>query len=120
MNGCRTLTQAPMRFVRMNGVELAYFEMGGGIPLSMIHGWPSHSYGWRKLTVPSEFDKRTAAADIDGLLDDLGPEKVIAVGHDWEGLPEEDPEWCATRIRNFVSRRFSETAFGNKGEETRP
>ena len=108
MNDCKTLTQAPMQFVRVNGVELAYFEMGEGIPLLMIHGWPGHSYGWRRLaaslgsgyrviapdmrgcgdsqTVPSGFDKRTLAADIKALLDHLGLEKIIAVGHDW-GVP---------------------------------
>jgi haloacetate dehalogenase len=92
----------------INGVELAYFDEGGGLPLVMLHGWPEHSHSWRKLAAllrdryrcialdfrgmgdsqiaERGFDKKTLASDVRGLLDHLGIASAIIVAHDW-GAP---------------------------------
>lgn len=99
--------QIEMRTATLNGVRHSYFDIGKGVPLVLLHGWPEHSYGWRKLaarlarshrvialdfrgcgdseTVASGFDKKTLAADAAALIRHLGLERAIVVGHDWGG-----------------------------------
>ena len=83
-------------------------EAGEGEPLLMLHGWPQHWYGWRRvvpqvndrfrLLMPDlrgfgwteapghGYDPRTFASDAIALLDALGIERVKLVGHDWGGF----------------------------------
>ena len=97
-----------MKCARINDVDLAYFDEGGGLPLVMLHGWPEHSHSWRKLSfaldgsyrhiaidfrgsgdsqiTDSGFDKKSLAADVKGLLDHLEIRRAILVAHDW-GAP---------------------------------
>ena len=37
------------RRARLNGVDYAYLDGGRGLPLVMLHGWPEHSFSWRKV-----------------------------------------------------------------------
>lgn len=98
----------PLVRVRAGEVELACLDAGSGPPLVFIHGWPQHSYCWRRLgahlvdeyrviapdlrgfgdspVVDAGFEKKTLAADVAALVDalDLGP--CVLVGHDW-GAP---------------------------------
>jgi pimeloyl-ACP methyl ester carboxylesterase len=92
----------------LNGVHYAYLDGGAGLPLVMLHGWPEHSACWRKMAsflvdkfrviapdfrgcgdtevTTSGFDKKTLANEVAALLDHLGIERAILVGHDW-GTP---------------------------------
>lgn len=101
----RNVEQFAMKRARVNGVELAYFDLGAGTPLILIHGWPNHSFSWRPVArllasnyrvigvdlrgcgdseaVDTGFDKRTLAADVRALVDHLALGKVVVVGHDW-------------------------------------
>ncbi|SDJ95785.1 alpha/beta fold hydrolase [Streptomyces indicus] len=96
---------AAHRWVRVRGVRLHLAEYGSGAPLLLLHGFPQHWYGWRKvaallaaehrLIVPdlrgfgwSErtrrgYDTQTLAEDMLALLDALGLERVGLVGHSW-------------------------------------
>lgn len=98
----------PLRRITVNAIEHAYFDAGHGVPIVMLHGWPEHSYCWRKLAahlvpahrtialdfrgmgdsqiVPAGFDKKTLAGDVVGLMDRLGLERAVVAGHDW-GAP---------------------------------
>lgn len=98
----------PVQFAQVNGVRLAYFDVGAGLPVLMLHGWPQHSYAWRRLAkclapdirivapdmrgcgdseiTEDGFDKRTLASDVVALCDHLELERVILFGHDW-GAP---------------------------------
>jgi pimeloyl-ACP methyl ester carboxylesterase len=100
------------RFVDVPGLRMHVAEAGPSEgattdPVLMLHGWPQHWYEWRHL-IPrlakrhrvicpdlrglgwSEaplrgYDKESLADDVLGLLDVLGLERVLLVGHDWGG-----------------------------------
>lgn len=100
-------TDISMEMADCNGTRMAYFDMGKGIPLVMVHGWPQHSYSWRRLAlrmadrfriialdlpgcgdsdiVSRGFDKKTLAGWIKSLVDHLALQHVVIVGHDWGG-----------------------------------
>jgi pimeloyl-ACP methyl ester carboxylesterase len=77
-------------------------------PLVLLHGWPQHWYAWRRMigplsqhyrvlcpdlrgfgwtdAPPGTYLKAELAADVIGLLDALGLERVRLAGHDWGGF----------------------------------
>ena len=88
----------------VNGLRLAYRRAGEGPPVVLLHGFPETSYAWRKV-VPllarhhtviapdlrgcgasdrpaTGYDKRTVAADVRALVDQLGLGPVNLVAHD--------------------------------------
>ncbi len=90
---------------RVGDVTINYVRGGDGPPLVLLHGYPQTWYMWRKVmpalcrqyTVvapdlrgagdssapPDGYDKRTLAADVHGLLGQLGlDDGVRIVGHD--------------------------------------
>lgn len=93
----------------VNGVTLHFATTGSGPAIVLLHGWLGTSYHWRKLmpllaarhTVvaldargygesdkpSSGYDGRTIAADVAGLLDTLGIERAVVVGHDMGAPP---------------------------------
>lgn len=99
-----------------NGIRLAVHRAGpipgeGRATLLFLHGFPELAYSWRKqfpamaaagysvlapdlrgygasdkpLGQPA-YEMREIVADIKGLLDHYGVERVIVVGHDWGSL----------------------------------
>lgn len=93
-----------------NGVRLHVVMAGPetGEPIILLHGFPEFWYGWRKqidflaeqgyrVIVPDQRGYNTSekpatlagynmdllAADVIGLIDMTGQEKVVLVGHDW-------------------------------------
>jgi pimeloyl-ACP methyl ester carboxylesterase len=97
-------------YVETNGIRLAYFEQGSGVPVVMCHGFPELAYAWRhqvpalanagfRAIVPDQrgfgftdrpqaidsYDIRHLTDDLAGMLDKLGLEKAVFVGHDWGG-----------------------------------
>lgn len=98
------------RFVDSNGVRLRVVEAGEkGAPVVVLaHGFPELAYSWRhQIPVLAEagyhvlapdqrgygrssrpdaidaYDIHELTADIVGLLDDVGAERAVWVGHDW-------------------------------------
>ncbi len=94
-----------------NGISVRAAVEGHGPLVIMVHGWPELWYSWRhqikpiaaagyRVVVPdvrgyggsdkphpvAAYDMATIMADIVGLIDTLGEEKAILVGHDW-GAP---------------------------------
>ncbi len=91
-------------YVEVNGIRLHYVSGGAGDAVGLVHGWPHTWYEWRKImpilaqryTViapdlrglgdssksDSGYDKRTVAADIHQLVNQLGFSKINLVGHD--------------------------------------
>jgi pimeloyl-ACP methyl ester carboxylesterase len=93
-------------------VELEVYQAGqGGIPLLMAHGWPEHAFSWRyqipalvaqgyHVIAPNQrgygrssqpeaveaYDCHHLTGDYNRLLDALGIEKAIFVGHDWGAI----------------------------------
>jgi haloacetate dehalogenase len=89
---------------QVDGVRLHYVRAGSGPLLVLLHGWPQTSECWRPVladlaadyTVAAPdlrgyglsdkpatgYDKRRMAADMAGLVEALGFERAMVVGHD--------------------------------------
>lgn len=94
-----------------NGITVRAAVEGSGPLVIMVHGWPELWYSWRhqirpvahagfKVVVPDvrgyggsdqphpveAYDMIEMTADVVGLIDALGEDRAILVGHDW-GAP---------------------------------
>ena len=96
-------------YVQARGVDFHVTEAGDadGEPVLCLHGWPQHHYAWRDLLAdpppglriiapdlpgygwsgpaPHRWGKEDVASDVLALLDALGLQHVLLVGHDWGG-----------------------------------
>ncbi|MBI1886310.1 MAG: alpha/beta hydrolase [Chloroflexi bacterium] len=94
-----------------NGIRIHYVEQGEGFPVVLCHGFPELWYSWRRQ-IPAlaaaglraiapdlrgygesdkpdalqEYDIHHLVGDLTGLLDALGLEKAVFVGHDWGAI----------------------------------
>jgi haloacetate dehalogenase len=97
-------------FAEVNGIRVAYDRIGTGFPLLALHGFPRNRKVWRKLapllaerfTVvapdrrgygdsdrpsdPATYDNATMAQDAIALVDALGIDSFVVLGHD-KGAP---------------------------------
>jgi len=99
------------RRIRTNGIDMHIAEAGTGPLVILLHGFPELWYSWRhQLPALAEagyhavapdlrgygetdapeaieaYSMRNLTADINGLLDALGTERAVMVGHDWGGI----------------------------------
>ena len=101
------------KFADINGIRMAYYEEGaeGALPVIFSHGFPELAYSWRhqlpavaaagfRAIAPDQrgygltnapekiedYDITQLTGDLVALLDHLGEEKAIFVGHDWGGM----------------------------------
>jgi pimeloyl-ACP methyl ester carboxylesterase len=99
------------RFVETNGIRMHLAEQGAGPLVVLLHGFPESWYSWRhqlpaladagfhavapdlrgygQTDRPADAQKYTQlhlVGDVVGLLDALGEERAVLVGHDW-GAP---------------------------------
>jgi pimeloyl-ACP methyl ester carboxylesterase len=114
--------------VRANDIRVHVAEAGAGFPVVMCHGWPELWYSWRHQLValadagfrgiapdmrgygdtdapadPAAYRTSVICADILGLLDALGLDRAVIVGHDWGGYHVwqfglRHPERCAKLV----------------------
>jgi len=100
-----------MRFIESNGIKLRIAEMGEGPLVILVHGWPESWYSWRhqmpaiaaagyRVVAPDmrgygksdkpraveDYDIRQLTGDLAGLVDALGEEQAILIGHDWGSI----------------------------------
>ncbi|WP_433274739.1 alpha/beta fold hydrolase [Pseudonocardia xinjiangensis] len=98
----------PQRSVDVNGIEMHVVEEGSGPPVIFAHGFPELAYSWRhqigavaaagyraiapdqrgygRTSAPEgidQYDILHLTGDLIALLDELGEEKAVFVGHDW-------------------------------------
>ena len=103
--------QFELRQIHANGIELRIAEQGEGPLVVLVHGWPELWYSWRHQIGPlaaagyrvvapdvrgyggsakphpvEAYSMTELMADLTGLIDALGEEKAILIGHDW-GAP---------------------------------
>lgn len=113
---------------RVNGVTLHVMEAGpaDGPVVLLLHGFPEYWWGWReqigplaeagfRVVVPdqrgynlsdkprgvSTYGLDTLAADVVGLAQAYGAQRVHLVGHDWGGLVA---WWAASRHPHRIER----------------
>ena len=96
-----------LRYVAANGVRFAYHEEGTGPLVLLIHGFPDTAHTWDEVRpalahagyravspytrgyfpteVPADgkYDTDTLGADTLALIEALGEQRAIVVGHDW-------------------------------------
>ncbi|MDQ1394894.1 MAG: hypothetical protein QOG64_153 [Acidimicrobiaceae bacterium] len=102
---------ASRRNVHVNGVDLRITEQGSGPAVILCHGFPELAYSWRhqlpalaaagyRAVAPdqrgyggssrpervTDYGIEALAGDLIALLDDLGEEQAVFVGHDWGAL----------------------------------
>jgi pimeloyl-ACP methyl ester carboxylesterase len=103
----------PLQFAQANGVRLAFYDAGprdDPTPFVLCHGFPEIAFTWRRQIKglsdagfraialdqrgygasdrPPEVEAYSIdrlAGDVIGLLDHLGIDRAIVVGHDWGG-----------------------------------
>jgi pimeloyl-ACP methyl ester carboxylesterase len=98
------------RSTQANGIAMHVAEAGDGFPVVMCHGFPELWYSWRHQipalaaagyraiapdmrgyggtdapAEPAQYTMKILCADMAGLLDALGIERAVFVGHDWGG-----------------------------------
>ncbi len=99
------------RFIQANGLNMRIAEAGDGPLILLAHGWPESWYSWRhqitmladagyhvvapdmrgygetdKPANVDDYDIVHLAGDMVGVLDALGEETAILVGHDWGSI----------------------------------
>jgi pimeloyl-ACP methyl ester carboxylesterase len=96
------------RQARVNGIRYSFLEAGEGPVVLFVHGFPELGYSWRHQLValaaagyravapdlrgfgdsevtpqPRDYSIFQHARDLDALLEGLGVERAVVVGHDW-------------------------------------
>ncbi|WP_328605987.1 alpha/beta hydrolase [Amycolatopsis sp. NBC_00345] len=101
------MSQLESSTAQVGDLRMHYLRGGDGPPVFLLHGWPQTSHCWHRVggqlaethTVIAPdlrgygrtdkplggYDKRTMAADVAGLAEQLGFERVAVVGHDRGG-----------------------------------
>lgn len=99
------------RFVETNGIRMRIAEQGEGPLVLLLHGWPESWYSWRhqipglaaagyhavapdmrgygSTDAPEaieQYDIHHLAGDVAGLVEALGEETAVVVGHDWGSI----------------------------------
>ncbi len=96
------------RYVQLPGLRMHVAEAGAGEPLLLLHGFPQHWWGWRKVqpalaehfpvvapdqrgagwtdAPPDGYTEEQLVADVVALLDALGLDRVSLVGLDLGGI----------------------------------
>ena len=105
------MTDLTHRMVQANGIQMHVVEAGEGPLVVLCHGWPELGHSWRhqigplveagyRVVVPDQrgyggtdrpeeieaYDILHLTGDLVGLLDALGEDEAVFVGHDW-GAP---------------------------------
>ena len=114
------MTEVSHRFIETNGIRMHIAEQGSGPLVLLCHGFPESWYSWRhqigaladagfhvvapdmrgygQTEAPEAIDQYTLlhlVGDMVGVLDALGAETAVIVGHDW-GAPV---AWHAALLR---------------------
>src|SRR5256714_15019601 len=105
------MTKPTHRTVRTNGIDMHIAEQGEGPAVVLCHGFPELWYSWRhqlpalgeagyRVIAPdlrgygqsdcptqvTDYGIRSLAQDLLGILDNIGEQRAVFVGHDWGAL----------------------------------
>jgi pimeloyl-ACP methyl ester carboxylesterase len=98
------------KIIETGDISMEVFEQGKGFPVVLAHGFPELAFSWRfqmpvladagyRAIAPNQrgygetdkpesveaYDIRHLCGDMAGLMDALGLEKAVFIGHDWGG-----------------------------------
>lgn len=107
-----TIAWPASELIASNGINLEVHDVGEGPAVLLLHGFPELAYSWRNQIAPivdagfrviapnqrgfggsdappdpKTYSVRNLVRDITGLLDALGIEQAVWVGHDWGSMP---------------------------------
>src|ERR1700722_18390900 len=119
------MSELQHKFVNTNGIRMHYVEQGSGPLVVLCHGWPESWYSWRhqipalaaagfRVVAPDQrgygqtdapapiesYNILNLVGDIVGLVNSLGVESAVIVGHDW-GAPV---AWNSALLRPDIFR----------------
>ncbi|QBD75074.1 alpha/beta hydrolase [Ktedonosporobacter rubrisoli] len=127
------MTEITHRFVEANGLRMHIAEAGQGPLVVLLHGFPECWYSWRRQIVAlaeagyhvvapdqrgygqtdsagedaEKYTRLHLAGDIVGLIDTLGEQQMVVVGHDWGALVAWDLAMMRPdRVRGVVALNF--------------
>jgi len=105
------MSEPKLHEIESNGIRMRLAELGSGPLVVLLHGWPESWYSWRyQLPALAQAGYRAVApdmrgfgrteapdsvdaydivhltADVVGILDALGEENAVVVGHDWGSI----------------------------------
>lgn len=108
MNSTSPIDTVSMRQIDSKGLSMRVAEQGEGPAVLFLHGWPESWYSWRhqlaavaaagyrgiapdmpgyggtdSLPAIDDYNIKTIASHVVGVLDALGIAQAILVGHDW-------------------------------------
>jgi pimeloyl-ACP methyl ester carboxylesterase len=75
------MTEAALDRVEVDGLTIAYRELGSGPPVLLLHGWPTSSFLWRDVMEPIAEHNRVLAIDLPGFG---GSDKPLGVRYGFE------------------------------------
>ncbi|WP_433476002.1 alpha/beta fold hydrolase [Spirillospora sp. CA-142024] len=116
------------RMLDVGDVTLHVAEQGSGVPVVMCHGFPGLWYSWRHQLPalaaagcraialdmrgygrsgsprsPEEYDRRRTTGDLVGVLDALGIDEAVFIGHDFgAALVWDMPQWAPGRVKALI------------------
>ncbi len=99
------------KMINVGKIKMEIYEQGEGFPVVLVHGFPEIAYSWRyqipalaeagyRVIAPNQrgygasdkpepvnaYDLKNLCGDLAGLLDTLGLEKAVFIGHDWGSI----------------------------------
>jgi len=105
------MTEITHKLIEANGIRIHVAEAGEGFPVLLCHGFPEIWYSWRhqmralaaagyralapdqrgygETSAPDAIEKYSIhhlVGDLTSLLEALGLERAVVVGHDWGGI----------------------------------
>ncbi len=135
------MQEPKFRFIKTNGIRMRIAEMGDGPLVLLLHGWPESWYSWRhqipalaaagyhvvapdmrgfgKTDTPhdvEDYDIIHLTGDVVGIIDALGEETAVVVGHDWGSIVAWNCMLLAPdRFRALVAMSVP---YGGRGKES--
>jgi pimeloyl-ACP methyl ester carboxylesterase len=122
------LAEPKHRIIETNGIKMHIAEQGAGPLVILCHGFPEIWYSWKhqipaiakagfRVVAPDQrgygqtdapeaiedYDMFKLTADMVGLVEALGEEKAVVIGHDW-GAPV---AWHCALLRPGTDRVFN-------------
>jgi pimeloyl-ACP methyl ester carboxylesterase len=129
------------RFVETNGIRMHIAEAGSGPLVLLLHGFPESWYSWRHQLLPladagyhvvapdqrgycgtdrpdriEDYTILHLVGDVIGLIDALGEEQAVVVGHDW-GAPV---AWHTAQLRPDRVRGVAGLSVPHRPRSSRP